>query len=558
MQESTFGFQRRPFTAVPDPAVFFPAPSAAAAQATLARVIERGEGPALLVGPAGVGKTLLCNLLEQQFQRQLRVATLACGQLGTLRSLLQSILHEMHQPFQGLEEGELRLALLDFLEPSEECPHGLLLLVDEAHHLSIELLEELRMIGNLVRDGLPRVRLVLSGNGKLEELFTNPRLESLNQRLAARCYLEGLSRDETRQYILQLTTDAGGREEIWTEDGLRSVYEATGGVPRLINQVCDHALLLAANSGRRAIDLPAVEEAWADLQQLPAPWHDAGVSDSQTVIEFGTLEESGLPAEPCCEIDLDPSQESLELGDEIELGSQGIDLACDDALGGDQQRAFTPRSCHDECADGGGPSAEDVFVSSDVFAVPPAASHDANCRDTVQYQLAPETAEYVAEIERRLEEIELEPGSIEPPPPSPPLEAPDLNDPFGHFQEEEVVIDHQLPLGGPGGASGTPICSQESQLLAQALSMRDESQPLAAGAMDPPPPALADLDDAQAVESEELSAGEGLELYDPPTVVPMFAASRDDRDLIVVEDDPRTNDPPEGCRDVLDQLRGEP
>ena len=149
---------------------------------------------------------------------------------------------------------------------------GLLLLVDEAHTLSWRLLEEIRMLTNLVRDGQPRVRVVLAGGSLLEERFASPRMSSFSQRLAARCYLESLDSVETGQYVRAQIESVGGDPRLFTDDALRSVYRATDGIPRLINQVCDHALILASLGDRTSITSDAIEEAWSDLQQLPPPW----------------------------------------------------------------------------------------------------------------------------------------------------------------------------------------------------------------------------------------------------------------------------------------------
>jgi type II secretory pathway predicted ATPase ExeA len=298
MYETFFHFRQRPFSATPVTERYFPAAAIEQARQTLVRTIERAEGPGLLIGPAGTGKTLLCQMLAEHFRDQYRVAMLACARLCTRRALLQNILFELKLPYRNMEEGELRLALIDHLEPSEDCPQGMLLLVDEAHVLPSRLLDEIRMITNLVRDGVPRVRLVLAGSALLEERFASPKLESFNQRLAARCYLEPLSRDETAAFVRAQVRGVGGEvEQAFTDDALRAVFQATDGIPRLINQVCDHALMLASVGGRAPLDDAGIEEAWADLQQLPSPWQPGQSADSagesspdSDVIEFGQLD----------------------------------------------------------------------------------------------------------------------------------------------------------------------------------------------------------------------------------------------------------------------------
>lgn len=301
MYKACFGLHRRPFAPVPSVDQYFPGQAIEAARQTLVRCIERAAGVGMVVGPSGTGKTLLCRMLAEHFREHLRVAMLCSGRLSTRRALLQAIHYELGQPYRGMDEGELRLALVDYLTLSEDCPAGMVLLVDEAHTLPYRLFEEVRMITNLVSGGQPRVRLALAGGPLLEERLASPRLESFSQRLVARCYLEPLNRTETRHYVQAQVDGAGARgTELFTHEACQAVYQATGGVPRLINQVCDHALLLACASGSAEVDAACIEEAWADLQQLPTPLSsEAGqgsAGGAQGVVEFGGLDDE--PEEP--------------------------------------------------------------------------------------------------------------------------------------------------------------------------------------------------------------------------------------------------------------------
>lgn len=297
MYESFFGLRQRPFPSAPLVSRYVSVAGLEHARRTLARCIERAEGPALVVGPAGAGKTLLCQLLAETFGQQFEPVLLTGGHLAARRDLLQAILFELDLPYRGLEEGELRLALVDHLTRSPQCRQGMLLLVDEADMLPVRLLDELRTITNIVRGGEPRARLVLVGGPALEERLASPKLESFSQRLAARCYLESLGRDETCEYVRAQIRQAGGEPpHVFHTEALAAVHKASDGIPRLINQICDHALLLAAQSHRRPVDAAMIETAWANLQQLPAPWPETAldrVRSQETMIEFGSLEEDG-------------------------------------------------------------------------------------------------------------------------------------------------------------------------------------------------------------------------------------------------------------------------
>ncbi|MEX2140830.1 MAG: AAA family ATPase [Pirellulales bacterium] len=298
MYESFFGLVRRPFTSSADADCYYPATAIESARQTLFRCIDRGEGAALLIGPAGAGKSLLVQVLAEQFRGRFGIALLGSGRFNTRRELLQAILYELGLPYRDMEEGELRLTLIDHLSTADGGQEGMLLLIDEAHSLPLKLLEEVRLITNLVRGGQPKVRLVLAGSSALEERFTSPKLDAFNQRISARCYLQAFDRNETREYVKAQIEWAGGQSEtLFANEALDGIYQATQGVPRLINQVCDHALLLACAAGAPSLDKASIEEAWADLQQLPTPWNrESSAAESDTrqggeVIEFGILDD---------------------------------------------------------------------------------------------------------------------------------------------------------------------------------------------------------------------------------------------------------------------------
>jgi len=297
MYETFFHLKQRPFAAAARVDRYYPAMAIEAARQTLARCIERAEGAGMLVGPPGSGKTLLCQLLAEQFRGGFEIALLSNGHLSTRRELLQAILFELGLPFRRMDEGELRLSLIDHLADDRSGRRGLLLILDEAHTFPVRLLEEVRLITNLVHDGQPRVRLLLAGGPILEERFASPRLAAFSQRIASRCYLEPWNASETRQFVVnQMATVGGDAQRTFTNDALDVIYRATDGIPRLVNQLCDHALILAFAGGQGRLDASGIEEAWADLQQLPTPWNDGSSTNTPTpqvdeLIEFGGLDD---------------------------------------------------------------------------------------------------------------------------------------------------------------------------------------------------------------------------------------------------------------------------
>lgn len=318
----------RVFPTYPQVARYFPAASIEDARQRLGRAIERGDGPGLVIGGPGTGKSLLLQVLASQYHEKFDVVLPACARLCTRRALLQAILFELGLPYRVRDEGDLRLSLLDHLLSREECPTGLLLLVDEAQTLPISLLDELRVLTNLVRGGLPRVRLVLAGSSALEECFAHPDLESFSQRLSARCYLAPFNREETSQFVrAQLAASHASPDQLFASDAWDAIFEATDGVPRLVNQLCDRALIAASEADVLQIERATIQSAWAEIQQLPAPWETPPPTTELPaplqVVEFGQLDEGESTS--LCEIgSLTESREDDDL-ELMELESTELD-----------------------------------------------------------------------------------------------------------------------------------------------------------------------------------------------------------------------------------------
>ena len=301
-------FDERIFPTSPCAGRYFPGASIEESRERLVRSISRGGGPGLVIGAAGTGKTMLLQVLAAQFSERLDIAFLSSSQLCTRRALLQAILFELGLPHHHADEGQLRIALAQHLLCSEQNPNGTLLLVDEAQALPIHLLEEIRQLTNIVRNGQPRVRLVVAGLPCLEESLADPQLESFQQRVAARCYLTPLGIAETGQYIRAHLEMAGVDSASCIDSEVQNaVYNATDGICRLVSQLCDHALLLAGEKQLPQLSVSLIQEAWADLQQLPVPvdvaaeTKPAAVADGslQNVVEFGELTMPGDDSGMC-------------------------------------------------------------------------------------------------------------------------------------------------------------------------------------------------------------------------------------------------------------------
>lgn len=301
MTTDLFQFRHRPYSAASNVANYVPFESIEGAIDSVMNNVRRGAGTAVVIGAAGLGKTMLCQVLAKRLADSHEVVMLATSSLCTRRALLQNVLFELGLPYRDRDEGELRLGLLDHLRSKHNTSSGMVMLVDEAQTMPLRLLEEVRVLANITRDGKARVHLVFAGNQSFDERLNQPKLDAIQQRISTRSYLFPMNREETARFIARQWTQSSPSNEAspFSTEALRRVHEASEGIPRLINQICDHALMLANARRLRQVSDELIQEAWSDLQQLPTPWQvnhrDTPLTLGQatpTIIEFGSLDDS--------------------------------------------------------------------------------------------------------------------------------------------------------------------------------------------------------------------------------------------------------------------------
>jgi type II secretory pathway predicted ATPase ExeA len=279
MYQAHFGLRQRPFPSTPDPARYYPATSHERALARLQSGLEDGEGLLLLSGAAGTGKTLLCHCLHERLGAEAATVFLTNSHFADRAALLQAILYDLALPYQGLGEQELRLALTDHLLQSYGEGRRTVLVLDEAQHLGVDLLEELRLLGNLEARAGKALQVVLVGQSALLETLGRPDLAPLRQRLVVRTRLEALPVPEAADYLMHHLRIAGGRpERLLADEATEVLARCTGGVPRLLNQAGHLALGLAAEAGAAEVDVEAALEALnlLGLESSPTQPEQAG------------------------------------------------------------------------------------------------------------------------------------------------------------------------------------------------------------------------------------------------------------------------------------------
>lgn len=266
MHGKEFGLKRRPYPATPDRAFYYPATTHERALDRLLQAIQDDDGFALLTGDPGIGKTLLCHCLLDRLGADVECAFLTHGHFGDRLGLLQAILYDLSLPYEGTGEQVLRLRLTEQLLKNCAAGKRTILLVDEAQHLSSDLLEELRLLGNLEAGQGKAFQAMLVGQPKLLETLKRPELAALSQRLVVRAQLEPMGIEEGVDYLLHHVRVAGGRpEQLWEEPALEILARGAAGVPRLLNQVAHHALALAQQAEMTRVDAEAALEALANF-----------------------------------------------------------------------------------------------------------------------------------------------------------------------------------------------------------------------------------------------------------------------------------------------------
>src|SRR5262245_47798791 len=219
MYEGHFGFGHRPFRPTPDSECYYPATSQERALDRLQRGLADDEPLLVLTGEPGTGKTLLCHCLLERLGESVTTAFLTNGHVAGRSGLLQAILFDLSQPYEGRGEQELRLALTDFLLKNFAAGKRAVFVIDEAQHLPPEALEELRLLANLESRRGKAVQVVLAGHSSLLETLRRPELASLAQRAAVRVRLDALPLEEAADYLLHQLRGAGARPEaVFTDE----------------------------------------------------------------------------------------------------------------------------------------------------------------------------------------------------------------------------------------------------------------------------------------------------------------------------------------------------
>jgi general secretion pathway protein A len=248
MYKAFYSLKRNPFEITPDPAFLFPTRRHNEALAALYYGVRRHKGFVVLTGEVGTGKTLLLRCLLQSLKQSedVKYAYVFNGRLSPLE-FLQYVASDLGLPAAGKNKSELLLQLAGYVVSRGEKKLTTVLVVDEAHHLSTDILEEIRLLTNLETADEKLLQILLVGQPELDEKLDSVDLRQLKQRIALRSHLAQLDLGETKGYIERRLQLAGSPNPstLFPEETVATVHRHSRGIPRLINTICENALVTA-------------------------------------------------------------------------------------------------------------------------------------------------------------------------------------------------------------------------------------------------------------------------------------------------------------------------
>ena len=279
MYKAFFGLTRNPFEISPDPYFLFATARHNEALASIVHGVLRHKGFMVVSGEVGTGKTLLVRCLLEILRRQEIASANVFNPCLAPLEFLRYVAGDLGIQATAKDKASLLLDLNNYLIGRHLKRKTTVLIVDEAQDLQPELLEEIRLLTNLETSQQKLLQIVLVGQPELDDKMDSIELRQLKQRVALRCQLEPLQQDETRSYILRRLQRAGANSHalvIFPEEVMVSVYRYSRGIPRLINTICENALISAYAEKAKSVRSSMIDEVSKDLRlnvlsQPPAP-----------------------------------------------------------------------------------------------------------------------------------------------------------------------------------------------------------------------------------------------------------------------------------------------
>ncbi len=268
MYKRFYNLQRNPFEITPDPSFLFPTTRHNEALASLYYGVTAHRGFVVLTGEVGTGKTLILRSLLGLLQRRDVAFALIFNPTLSPLEFMRYIALDFGLTVAGKAKDELVHGLNGFLLHRHQKGLTTMLVVDEAHHLSAEILEEIRLLTNLETSQQKLLQIILAGQPELDQKLDSHELRQLKQRVALRCHLDPLSANETKEYMRRRLQIAGaaGAVDIFSGPAIEAVFHHSRGIPRLVNTVCENALLVGYAKHAATITSEIIDGVAQDLR----------------------------------------------------------------------------------------------------------------------------------------------------------------------------------------------------------------------------------------------------------------------------------------------------
>lgn len=272
MYNAFFGFKKNPFNMSPDPAFLFRSLQHEEALANLIYGVQSRKGFIVLTGEVGTGKTTMLECLRDFLNaQQIAFASLFNSRL-TVDQFFEMMSYDLELRCDRHSKTEVLLALNGLLLERAGVGRTTVLIVDEAHNLEWDVLEEIRLLGNLETRRGKLLQIVLAGQQELDSKLERPEFRQLKQRIALRCALRGFDLEDTAAYIESRMARAGVKDQsIIPRPIVEELHHRSQGIPRLINAICDNLLLTAFAMEHKAATLEMLDEVTADMRLEYAP-----------------------------------------------------------------------------------------------------------------------------------------------------------------------------------------------------------------------------------------------------------------------------------------------
>lgn len=256
MYKKFYNLKENPFSVTADPDFFYSSPRHDEAISHLSYGIQERKGILVITGEIGTGKTTLCRTLLTRLDKQIKTALILNPNFSEIQ-LLQIILKDFGLQSASKDKYILINTLNEFLIDESNQGNNVCLIVDESQNLGVRQLEQIRLLSNLETTKDKLLQIILVGQPELCDKLKLTSLRQLNQRIAVRFHLTPLNKNEIHNYVLHRLRIASHDQKIianFTDEAIRLIYEISAGTPRLINILCDRALLAGFSTNNKTID----------------------------------------------------------------------------------------------------------------------------------------------------------------------------------------------------------------------------------------------------------------------------------------------------------------